>query len=136
MKDNMMKDDRIEDISPRVVKRANDLRVFQHAYNIALVIHKATLTFPAIEQSALANQLRRSSKSICANIAEGFPKQKYSKAEFMRYLAIAEGSAEETRVWLKFAVDLGYMSEKLYAECVEEYNFIIGMLVNLRSKVA
>ncbi|TGV76028.1 four helix bundle protein, partial [Mesorhizobium sp. M2D.F.Ca.ET.145.01.1.1] len=57
------------------VKRAKDLEVYKRAYMVSLTVHKATLAFPKIEQYALADQLRRSSKGICANLAEGFAKQ-------------------------------------------------------------
>ncbi|TGT90609.1 four helix bundle protein, partial [Mesorhizobium sp. M5C.F.Ca.ET.164.01.1.1] len=56
------------------VGRARDLEVYKRAYAVSLEIHKATLAFPRIEQYALADQLRRSSKAICANLAEGFAK--------------------------------------------------------------
>ena len=57
------------------VERFEDLEVFKRAYRIALEIHRQSLGFPAIEQQALGDQIRRASKSICANIAEGFAKQ-------------------------------------------------------------
>jgi four helix bundle protein len=63
-----------------------DLKVFQRAYRVSLEIHKESLDFPQIEQFALADQIRRASKSICANIAEGFAKQRRSSAEYRRYL--------------------------------------------------
>ena len=71
------------------VRRVEDLEVFRRAYRLSLEIHKASLEFPRIEQFALADQLRRSSKSICANLAEGFAKQIYSAAEYRRYLRSA-----------------------------------------------
>ncbi len=63
-----------------------DLEVFQRAYKISLDIHKASLSFPSVEQYGLGQQIRNASKSICANIAEGFGKRSYSKAEWIRYL--------------------------------------------------
>ena len=57
-----------------------DLEVFQRAYKLSLEIHRASLAMPPIEQRALADQLRRASKSVCANIAEGYGRQKWSKA--------------------------------------------------------
>ena len=58
-----------------VVRSFHDLDVYQKAYQLSLDIHKATLGFPKLEQFALADQMRRASKSICANLAEGFAKQ-------------------------------------------------------------
>ena len=64
----------------RDVKSFEDLEVFQRAYRLSLEVHKLSLGFPSIEQQGLADQLRRASKSICANLAEGFGKQRRSAA--------------------------------------------------------
>ncbi len=86
-----------------------DLAVFKRAYAISLDVHRASLRFPQIEQYALADQIRRASKSVCANVAEGFGKQSHSVAEFQRYLSIAIGSSDEMRIWIRYCVDLGYI---------------------------
>ena len=75
------------------------------------LIHRVSLSFPAVEQRALADQIRRASKSICANLAEGYGRQKGSKAEFVRFIRMAIGSSDEMRVWLRYAFDLGYIDE-------------------------
>jgi 23S rRNA-intervening sequence protein len=75
----------MEERRKRVVS-FEDLEVFQRAYRVSLEIHRASLSFPAVEQRALAEQIRRASKSICANIAEGYAKQHVSLAEFKRFL--------------------------------------------------
>jgi four helix bundle protein len=76
-----------------------DLEVFQRAHKISLDLHRASLQLPKVEQyGGLANQMRRASKSICGNIAEGFGKQRSSNAEFKRYLSMAIGSADEMQV--------------------------------------
>ena len=73
-----------------------DLSVFKQAYRISLEIHKHTQGYPPYEQyGGLADQMRRASKGICANLAEGFGKQQFSKAEFRRFIAMAIGSADE-----------------------------------------
>jgi len=87
------------------------LGVYTKSYQLALELHKLTLRFPKHEQYELAQQLRRSSKSIPANIAEGMGKQE-SKADVRRYIRIALGSCDESRVWLEFARDLGYISQR------------------------
>ena len=69
-----------------MIKSFEDLEVFQRAYKVSLEIHKESLLFPQKEQYGLGEQLRRASKSICANIAEGFAKQGYSSKEFLRYI--------------------------------------------------
>ena len=79
------------------------------AYDLSLSIHRASLQFPPLEQRALADQIRRASKSICAIIAEGFGKQRRSGAEFKRYLLMAIGSADEMQVWVRYCRDLDYV---------------------------
>ena len=87
---------------------AEDLDVFRQAYTLSLVVHRATLAFPKIEQySGLADQLRRASKSVCSLIVEGAGRQTASSSEFARYLTMAIGSAEEARLWCRYAHDLG-----------------------------
>src|SRR5262249_6312795 len=97
----------------------------------SLELHKASKLFPKDEQYSLADQIRRASKSICANIAEGFAKQIVSKAEFKRYIAIALGSSDEMRVWLRYAFDLGYVTETQWKTCRDEYQQISKMLHGL-----
>ena len=82
-----------------MVRSFEDLDVFQRAYRLSLVVHRASLGFPDIEQRALGDQMRRASKSIPVNIAEGFGKQRLSKAEYRRYLMTSVGSADEMQVW-------------------------------------
>ena len=72
------------------------------------------LSLPKEEQFALASQLRRASKSTPANIAEGFGKQRLSKAEFNRFLMMAMGSADEMRVWLRYCLDLEYIQKETW----------------------
>ena len=96
------------------VRSFEDLDVFKRAYRLALEVHKSSLGFPAVEQRVLGDQMRRASKSICGNIAEGFGKQRNSKLEFKRFLRIATGSADEMRVWSRFCLDLGYIDERCW----------------------
>ena len=86
--------------------RFESLEVFKRAYAVSLELHRASLAFPQVEQFGLADQLRRASKSISANIAEGMGKAGNSQVELRRYLQIAIGSADEMRVWLRYALDL------------------------------
>ena len=113
-----------------------DLEVFKLAYRISLEIHRTSLSFPAIEQQGLADQVRRSSKGICANIAEGVGKQAFSPAECRRFLAIAIGSADEMRVWLRYALDLGYVDEPVWQRWRDAYQDIARMLQGLRRSIA
>ncbi len=118
----------------KLVAKAWDLNVYQQAFDLALDIHQTSLSFPKIEQYALADQLRRASKSVCANIAEGFAKQKYSRAEFSRFLSIAEASINEVNVWLQFAFRLSYIEEKTYQIWVNQCERIAAQIVKLRPK--
>ena len=114
-----------------MVMRFEELDVFKRAYVVSLEIHKASLLFPKIEQYALADQLRRSSKSICANLAEGFGKQAYSRAEFKRFVHMAVGSTDEVRVWLRYCLDLGYISEESWKAWRDEMEQVAKMLHGL-----
>ena len=111
-----------------------DLEVFQRAYRLSLEIHRASLTFPSAEQRALADQIRRASKSICANIAEGYGRQKRSKAEFKRFLQMAIGSSDEMRVWVRYALDLQYIDGPTWRHWRDEYQTIVRMLQSLLIK--
>ena len=108
-----------------------DLEVFQRSYKISLEIHTTSLQFPKVEQYGLADQIRRASKSICANIAEGFGKRSYSKREFIRYLKIAVGSGDEMRVWIRYCLDLRYIDERTWVHWSTEYKEITRMLQGL-----
>ena len=109
-----------------------DLAVFKRAYAVSLDVHRASLRFPQIEQYALADQIRRASKSVCANVAEGFGKQSHSVAEFQRYLSIAIGSSDEMRIWIRYCVDLGYIDSAVGEQWRNEYQEISKMLQGLR----
>ena len=117
---------------PSGVSSVEDLDVFQRAYRISLDLHRASLQLPKIEQfGGLADQIRRASKSICGNIAEGFGKRRRSAAEFKRYLLMAIGSADEVQVWLRYCSDLEYIDQKACAMWRDEYRQIAKMLQGL-----
>ena len=115
------------------IERVEDLEVFRRAYRISLEIHRASLGLPRIEQFALADQLRRSSKSICANLAEGFARQSQSAAEYRRYLTVAIGSSDETQLWLRYCVDLGHIEEVVGRRWIADYVEISKMLKGLHA---
>ena len=117
------------------VRSFEDLVVFQRAYRVSLEVHRESLSFPQIEQRALGDQVRRASKSICANIAEGFGKQRQSRVEFRRYLVMALGSADEMRVWARYCLDLGYIDAALWCRWRDEYQEIAKMLQGLAGDV-
>ena len=114
------------------IRSFEDLEVFKKSYKVSLAIHHASLSFPKHEQvHGLGDQMRRASKSICANIAEGFGKQSISKAEFKRFLLMSIGSADEMRVWLRYALDLGYIQDSQWQSWKEVYRGIAKMLSGL-----
>jgi four helix bundle protein len=113
------------------VSTFEDLEVFRRAYRISLDLHRASLQFPKVEQYCLADQIRRASKSICGNIAEGFGKRRRSNAEFRRYLLMAIGSADEMQVWLRYCADLEYIDRKTCGEWRDEYRQVARMLQGL-----
>lgn len=85
-----------------------DLRVFQLAHQLAMEIFRMSRSFPADERYSLTDQIRRSSRSVAANIAEGFRKRRY-EASFINKLTDSDAEATETQVWLDFARDCGYI---------------------------
>ena len=104
----------------------NDLDIYNIAYKLMIDIHKLTLSFPKIEQyGGIADQLRRSSKSIAANIVEGFGKQHFFKGEFFRMLVYSIGSCDETILWIKTSKDLGYIEDKVAKRYIKEYQILV-----------
>ncbi len=118
------------------VHRFEDLEVFQRAYKLSLEVHRVSLKMPRIEQSALADQLRRASKSICANLAEGFGRQAQSAAEFKRFILMSIGSADEMRVWVRYCLDLGYIDQATWQHWRGDYEEVAKMLQGLWNKVS
>jgi four helix bundle protein len=113
-----------------------DLDVFKRAYQLSLELHRVSLDFPKIEQfGGLADQLRRALKSVCSLIAEGAGRQQASPREFARYLTMAIGSAEETRLWCSYCSDLGYVKGDRVTGWRDECHQIIRMLQGLKSSV-
>ena len=97
-----------------------DLRIYQQSYQAALEIHQVTLRFPAFERGELGSQLRRASKSVAINIAEGYGRKR-SAVDFKRFLGIALGSCDESSVLLDFAHDLKYLPDEAHAEFKRRY---------------
>ena len=116
------------------VRSFRDLDVYRRAYRLSLDIHKATLGFPKVEQYALGDQMRRASKSICANIAEGFGRQWTSDADFKRFLVIAVGSCDEMQVWSDYGRDLGYLDVSTAIAWASEYGELARMLYGLMKR--
>jgi four helix bundle protein len=86
--------------------------------------------FPGEERYSLTDQIRRSSRSVSANLAEAFRKRRYVKF-FISKLTDCEGEAAETQVWLKFALECEYIDKEVYIRMDAQYNKILGMLVGM-----
>ena len=110
-----------------------DLKVYQLAYKLAIEIFEATKQFPPEERYSLTDQMRRSSRSIPANIAEAWKKRRYSKL-FASKLIDCAGEAGETEVWLDFAKDAGYISTEKYFYFTESYDEVNRMLFSMIDK--
>lgn len=107
-----------------------DLRVFQTAFKAAMEIYRLSKLFPVEEKYSLTDQVKRSSRSVCANSAEAFRKRRYPK-NFVSKLSDCEAEAAETQVWLDFALACDYISNEDYEKLYKEYDMIIGMLVKM-----
>ena len=108
------------------------LKVFQMSYQLAMEIFHLTKSFPKEELYSLTDQIRRSSRSVPANIAEAYRKRQYPK-HFVSKLSDADGETSETQVWLEFSRDCGYIApEKCYELYVryEEVGKMIGGMIN------
>src|SRR6266545_4594499 len=109
------------------IKSAKDLIVYQKAYALTMEIFEASKKFPAEEKYSLTDQIRRSSRSVCANLREAWAKRRYG-AHFVSKLTDADGENGETETWLDFAFDCGYLSKSDYARFVEECHEVGAML--------
>ena len=112
------------------IKTHEDLEVYQIAFEAAMEIFELSKRFPIEERYSLTDQIRRSSRSVCANLAEAWRKRRY-KAAFIAKLSDSEAEAAEVQVWLKFAVECNYLEVEQVRELYKKYNRIIGSLVNM-----
>jgi four helix bundle protein len=110
-----------------------DLKVYQLAYKLAIDIFKETKAFPHDERYAMTSQIRRSSRSVAANLAEGYRKRQYPNM-FVSKLADCDAEATETQVWLDFARDCGHLSKERHNELATGYDelgrMLSGMIAN------
>src|SRR5690242_10709798 len=114
----------------RKIMNHGDLDVYQRAFELAMRIFELSKLFPKEETYSLTDQIRRSSRSVCANLAEAWRKRRYEKA-FISKLSDSEGEAAETQVWLAFAIKCGYMQRDDANQLYHSYNEIIRTLVGM-----
>ncbi len=106
-----------------------ELQVYQKAFRAAVEIFELTRDFPQEERFALTDQMRRSSRSVCANLAEAWRKRRYKRA--FSKLSDAEGEAAETQVWIEFATRFNYISEDNARALRQRYDEILGTIVGM-----
>ena len=112
------------------IQNHQDLLVYREAFDAAMCIFDLSRTFPKEETYSLTDQIRRSSRSVCSNLAEAWRKRRY-EAAFISKLSDAEGEAAETQVWLEFGVKCGYFKRTEAASLYQTYSEIIGTLVGM-----
>lgn len=112
------------------IRSYKELRVYQNAMDAAMRIFEVTKEFPPEEKYSMVDQMRRSSRSVCANLAEAWRKRRY-KAAFVANLSDAESEACETQVWIEFACRCGYIDEDSLNKLDDAYDHIIGQLVRM-----
>jgi four helix bundle protein len=95
-----------------------------------MMVFQKTKSFPKEERYSLTDQVRRSSRSVCANLAEAWRKRRY-EASFLSKLSDAEAEGAETQVWLEFAVQCGYLEVEVGQELSASYDNILGKIVTL-----
>ena len=105
-----------------------ELRVYQLAFELAMELHALSSSFPASERFALCDQIRRSSRSVCSNLAEAWRKRRYKNA-FVAKLSDAETEACETQVWIQFAQACGYLSKEKADSLESSYEQTLASIV-------
>ncbi|MCE5254370.1 MAG: four helix bundle protein [Actinomycetia bacterium] len=109
------------------INSAKDLRVYQAAYKLAMEIFRLSKDWPAEEKYSLTDQIRRSSRSVCANLREGWSKRRY-EAHFVSKLTDADGENGEIGTWLDFARDCDYLTHADHGRLAEECQEVGAML--------
>lgn len=115
------------------IRSYRELRVYQNAFRAAMRIFEITKRFPAEEKFSMVDQMRRSSRAVCSNMAEAWRERRYP-AHFVSKLTGAEGEADETRVWLEFAQASAYMSQEEFNELDLSCDLVLGQLVKMHSQ--
>src|SRR5256885_12383205 len=107
-----------------------ELRVYRLAFESAMEVFELSKRFPSEEKFSLTDQIRRSSRSVCTNLAEAWRKRRY-EAAFVSKLSDSDGEAAETEVHLDFALGCGYLSTDQYAKLRDRYDHICRQLTKM-----
>ena len=114
----------------RLLQSHTELRVYQDALKLAMTLYEVSATFPKAARYALTDQVRRSSRSVCANLAEAWRKRRY-KAAFISKLSDAEAEAAETQVWIEIAFRCGHIDQDSARALYSQYNRLLRTLVGM-----
>ncbi len=114
----------------RGIQSHRELDVYKMAFEAAMKLFEVTKTFPPDEKYSLTGQIRRASRSVCANLAEAWRKRRY-RAAFVSKLCDCEGEAAEVQTWIEFAVKCNYVEKASAKTLYFEYDQIIGKLVRM-----
>ena len=114
----------------KVYRGYHDLKVFQLSYQLALEVFEVTKSFPKEELYSLTDQIRRSSRSVPANIAEAWRRRKYPKS-FVSKLIDSLSEESETEVWLDFSKDFQYLPDDKYDYFMVKYDEVARMLSSM-----
>lgn len=109
------------------IRHFRDLEVYRRAFDAAMTIFQITKRFPSEEKYSMVDQIRRSSRSVCANLAEGWRKRRYP-AVFKNKITDSMQEASETQCWLEFSLACEYIKESVFREMDDEYEQLISML--------
>ena len=112
------------------IKTFKELEVYKLSFDAAMGIFHLSTKFPRDEKYSLTDQIRRSSRSVSANISEAFSARRYEK-NFLSKLTISQCEATETQTWLDFALACNYIHAEQHRELYSEYNHIVAMIVNM-----
>ena len=115
------------------IQQHTELEVYKKAFDAAMLIFKESKGFPKEETYSLTDQIRRSSRSVCANLAEAWRKRRY-KGAFISKLSDAESEAAETQVWLEFTTKCSYLQHDRASHLYQAYDEILQMLVAMINK--
>lgn len=113
-----------------LIKSYRELDVYKAAMELVMKVFELSKRFPPEERFSLTDQVRRSSRSICANIAEAWRKRRY-EAAFIAKLSDAETEAAETQVWVEIAFRCGYLPEPAFGELDDAFDKIMGQIVRI-----
>lgn len=119
-----------ETVKRQTIRSHRDLDVYQRAFDAAMRVFKSSKKFPKEETYSLTDQIRRSSRSVCANLTEAWRKRRY-EAAFISKLSDAETEAAETQVWLEFAVKCGYLPAESTRQLYREYDSVLRTIVGM-----